>query len=66
MGPSQAWKMDLFKRIVRSSEDTHGEKAPSNRTLTLRKSRNMGIWVVGTSNQLFVRGSSTEAKFSKR
>ena len=25
-------------------------------------SRNIGIWVVGTSNQLFIRGSETETK----
>ena len=38
-------------------KDTHREKAPSNKTPALRKSTNVGIWVVGTSNQLFVRGS---------
>ena len=37
--------------------DTHREKAPSNKTPALTKSTNMDIWVVGTSNQLFVRGS---------
>ena len=26
---------------------------------------NMDIWEVGTSNQLFIRGSYTETKFSK-
>ena len=30
---------------------------PSNKTPALRKSTNTGIWVVGTSNQLFIRGS---------
>ena len=29
-------------------EDTHGEKASSNKTPTLTKSMNMDIWVVGT------------------
>ena len=39
-------------------KDTHSEKAPSNKTSALTKSTNMGItWVVGTSNQLFKRGS---------
>ena len=38
-------------------KDTHREKAPSNKTPALTKSRNMDIWVVGTSNQLFIRGS---------
>ena len=40
-----------------SDWDTHREKAPSNKTPALTKSTNMDIWVVGTSNQLFVRGS---------
>ena len=38
-------------------KDTHREKALSNKTPALTKSRHMGIWVVGTSNQLFIRGS---------
>ena len=38
-------------------EDTHWEKAPSNKTPALLKSTNMDILVVGTSNQLFQRGS---------
>ena len=33
------------------------EKASSNKTLALTKSMNMDIWFVGTSNQLFLRGS---------
>ena len=37
-------------------KDTHREKAPSNKTPALTKSRNMGIWVVRTLNQLFIRG----------
>ena len=32
------------------------KKAPSNKNPKLTKSRNLGIWVVGTSNQLFIRG----------
>ena len=46
--------------------DTQGEKAPSNKTLVLTKSTNMGIWAVDTTNQLFIRGSWTEIKFSKK
>ena len=46
-------------------KDTHKEKAPSNKTPALTKSANMGIWVVGTSNQLFIRRSYTETKSSK-
>ena len=45
---SEYWK--VFK-------DTHREKAPSNKTPALRKSTNMGVWAVGTLNQLFIRGS---------
>ena len=33
------------------------EKAPSNKTSTVSKSMNMNIWVVGTSDQFFIRGS---------
>ena len=42
------------------------EKAPSNKTLTLAKSTNMGIWIVSTSNQPFIRGSYTELKLLKK
>ena len=38
-------------------KDTHREKARSNKTPALRKSTNMGVWAVGTLNQLFIRGS---------
>ena len=38
-------------------KETHREKAPSNKTPGLTKSTIMGIWVVGTSNQPFIRGS---------
>ena len=47
-------------------KDTHREKAPSNKTSTLSKYMNMEIWVIGTSKQLFMRGSETEAQFSKK
>ena len=33
------------------------EKVPSNETPALTKSTSMGIWVLGTANQLFIRGS---------
>ena len=45
-------------------KDTHREKAPSNETQAL--SMNMNILVVGTLNQLFIRGSYTEVKFRKK
>ena len=47
-------------------KDTHKEKTPSNKTPALTKGTNMGIWVVCTSNQLFIRGSQTERKFSRK
>ena len=45
-------------------KDTHSEKAPSHETQAPTKSINMDIWIVGTSNQLFIRDSYTEKKFS--
>ena len=41
-------------------KDTHGEKAPSNKTPALKESIN-----IGTSNQLFIRGCYAEKNFSK-
>ena len=47
-------------------QNTHREKAPSNKTQAPTKSMNMDIRVVGTSSQLFIGGSFTEIKFSKK
>ena len=47
-------------------KDTYREKAPANKTPVLTKSMNMDTWVVGTSNQLFIKGSYTETKSSKK
>ena len=47
----------IMKKVIRHIKDTHREKTPSNKTPVLTKSTNMGIWVIGTSNQLFTRGS---------
>ena len=47
-------------------KDNHREKGASNKTPALTESMNMDIQVVGTSNQLLTRGSSTETKFSKK
>ena len=33
------------------------EKAPSNKNPTLTKSMDIDIWVAGTSNRIFIRGS---------
>ena len=43
----------------------HMEKDPTNETSALTKSMNMNIWIIGTSNQLFIRGSYAETKFPK-
>ena len=40
-------------------------KAPSNETPAFKKSVNMDIRVVGTSNQIFLKVSETQTKFSK-
>ena len=37
-------------------KDTHRDKTPSHKTPALRKA-NMGVWAVGTLNQLYIRGS---------
>ena len=48
----------FFIQLCRHTlKDTLWEKAASNKTPALTKSANMDIWVVGTSNQLFMRGS---------
>ena len=51
----------LFNRF--GIKDTLRENALSNKTQALTKS--MGIRVVVTLNQLFIRGYYTEIKFSK-
>ena len=57
---------NLSKTKSVTFKDTHREKAPSNKTPALTKSMDMGIWVVGISNQLFMRGSYNETKFSRK
>ena len=47
-------------------KDTHRVETPSSKTQALAKSMNMDIWVVGTSNQLFIRGSYGQATSSKK
>ena len=47
-------------------KDNYRENAPSSKTKSLTKIINMNIWVIGTLKQLFIRGSYTEIKFSKR
>ena len=43
-----------------------GKIHPQIKLKCLRKSMNVDIWVIGTLNQLFVRGSHTQIKFSKK
>ena len=45
--------------------NTLSENALTNKTQALTKSMKVGIWVIGTFFQLFVRGSYAEIKFSK-
>ena len=47
-------------------KDTHREKAPSIKTLALTKSMNMEIWSADLSNQIFIKLTYTETKFSKQ
>ena len=37
-----------------------------NKIAAMTKRMNMDIWVVSISNQIFIRGSNTETKFSKK
>ena len=48
---------DFHKLVLSLFKDTYREKVPSNKTQTLTKGMNMEIWLVGTSDQLFLRGS---------
>ena len=45
------------KRSFYHFKDAHREEATSNNISSLSKIMNMDIWVVGTSNQLFIQGS---------
>ena len=50
---------DLDEKIFIENyfKDTYREKTPSKKNSALTKSTNIDIWVIGTSNQLFIRGS---------
>ena len=45
---------------------TDRENTPSNKTEALVKSVNLHIWAIGILNQLFIKDSSTQIKFSKK
>ena len=47
----------LMKDMVIYFKDTLRENAPPKKIPALRKSTNIGVWAVGTLNQLFIRGS---------
>ena len=47
-------------------KDTQRKNAPQNKTQTLKQKMNMDIWVVSTLNQLFIKDSYSEIKFSKK
>ena len=55
-------KRKLSQPKIYIFKDTHREKEPSNRSPVLTQSMNMGIRVVGKSNQL-IRDSKTETKY---
>ena len=46
-----------LNKIFGSLRSILREKVTSNKTPAFTKSMSMFIWVVGTSNQLFIRGS---------
>ena len=46
-----------FNKVKDNLKDNHMDKAPSNKPPALTESTNMGIWVVGTTRQLFIRDS---------
>ena len=48
-----------------SFKDSHGKNTPSNKTVALTKNTNMYIWAIDTLNQLSIRGSFAQVKFSK-
>ena len=55
--PMETYNIRLSEQQCSGFKDTHREKAPSKKTPALTKSTNMGICVVGTTNQLFIRVS---------
>ena len=43
-----------------------GKTHPQKKTQALAESINMDIWVIGTLNPLFIRGSYNQIKISKK
>ena len=46
--------LHVYIKLIKRFNDTHREKVPSNKTPAMTKSIIMAIWVIGTSNQLFI------------
>ena len=56
--PAQKKLIFLAKSLsIKNIKNTHREKAPSNKTPAFTKNWNLDNWVVGTSNELSLRGS---------
>ena len=47
-------------------ENTHRQNALANKTQALTSSMDIYTWVISILNQLFIRRSYTEIKFSKK
>ena len=56
---------EAFIWAFKSFKDTHRENTLSDKTETLTKSMNIYILAISILNQLFIRGSYTQIKFSK-
>ena len=54
---SFGWLKFPTSKLSKIIKDTHREKAPSIKTRAFTKRTSMGIWIDGTTNQLFRRGS---------
>lgn len=56
-----SWPRHTFTNL-----DTHKERKQWKKTQTFVKSMGIGIWVIGTLNQLFTRVSYTQIEFWKQ
>ena len=54
---TQVCSSEYCKIFIIEKKKKNREKVPPNKTLALAKSTNIGIWVIGTLNQLFIKGS---------
>ena len=68
-GPKYVSKFIIIKDFViynRLFKDTHRENKHPQIKQALTKSMNVDIWVAGTLNLLFIKGSYAEIKFFKK